>query len=86
MYLFHLEFDCGFDLIHLGVQVLIVGEKRWELSGFVQARTQNTRDLLNQGLGGQEGIIFLCCGVQARYNYSNHEIYIFLKLLKSQVC
>lgn len=50
LYLFHLEFDRGLDLIHLGVQVLVVGEQRWELSGFVQARTQDTRDLLNQRL------------------------------------
>lgn len=59
MYLLHLEFDGGFDLIHLGIQVLIVGEQGGELAGLVQARAQDTGDLLDQRLGGQEGIIFL---------------------------
>lgn len=68
LYLFHLEFDCGLDLIHLGIQVLVVGEQRGEFSGFVQARAKDTRDLLNQGLGSQEGIVFLCCGAQASLN------------------
>lgn len=49
-YLLHLEFNSGFNLIHFGVQVLIVGEQRGELAGLVQPRAQDTRDLLNQRL------------------------------------
>lgn len=59
MYLLHLEFDGGFDLIHLGIQVLIVGEQGRELASLVQPRAQDTRNLLDQGLRGQEGIVFL---------------------------
>lgn len=49
-YLLHLEFDGRFDLIHLGVQVLVVGEQGGELAGLVQTRTEDTRDLLDQRL------------------------------------
>lgn len=58
--LLHLEFDCGFHLIYFGDQVLVMGEQRGKLSCLVKARTQDTRDLLDQGLGGQESIVFLC--------------------------
>lgn len=61
LYLLHLKLDGGFDLVHLGHQVLIVSEERREFAGFVQARTQDSRDLLDQGLGGQEGIVLLGC-------------------------
>ena len=58
-YLLHLEFDGGFDLVHLGIHVLIVGEQRGELAGLVQSRAQDTRDLLDQRLRGQEGVVLL---------------------------
>lgn len=58
-YLLHLEFDCGFDLIHLGSHVLVVGEQGGELAGLVQSRTEDTRDLLDQRLRGQEGVVLL---------------------------
>lgn len=60
-YLLHLKLDGGFDLVHLGHQVLIVSEERREFASFVQAWTQDSRDLLDQGLGGQEGIVLLGC-------------------------
>lgn len=50
MYLLHLEFDGGLDLIHLGHQVLVVGEQGGELASLVQPRAQDTRDLLDQRL------------------------------------
>lgn len=58
-YLLHLEFDSRLDLIHLGHHVLIVGEQGGELASLVQPRSQDTRDLLDQRLRGQEGIILL---------------------------
>lgn len=58
-YLLHLEFDGGFDLVHLGIHVLVVGEQGGELAGLVQPRTQDTRDLLDKRLRGQEGIVLL---------------------------
>lgn len=59
MHLLHLEFDGGFDLFHLSAHVLIVGEQGGELASLVQTRAQDTRDLLNQRLGSQEGIVLL---------------------------
>lgn len=59
IYLLHLELDGGFDLIHLGIHVLIVGEQRGELASLVQTRTQDTRDLLDQRLRSEEGIVLL---------------------------
>lgn len=61
LYLLHLKFDGRFDLIHLGHQVLIVSEERREFAGFVQTWTQDSRNLLDQGLGSQEGIVLLRC-------------------------
>lgn len=58
-YLLHLEFDGGFDLIHLGIHVFVVGEQGGELAGLVQPRAQDTRDLLDQRLRGQEGVVLL---------------------------
>lgn len=58
-YLLHLEFDGGFDLVHLGIHVLIVGEQGGEFASLVQPRTQDTRDLLDQRLGSQEGVVLL---------------------------
>lgn len=56
-YLLHLELDGRFDLINFLRHGLLVGEKTRELASLVQARTQQTRDLLNERLGRQEGII-----------------------------
>lgn len=61
LYLLHLKLDGRFDLIHLGHQVLVVGEQRREFPSFVQARAQDSRNLLDQGLGSQEGIVLLSC-------------------------
>lgn len=58
-YLLHLEFDSRLDLVHLGHHVLIVSEQGGELASLVQPRAQDTRDLLDQRLRGQEGIVLL---------------------------
>lgn len=59
-YLLHLKLDGGLNLINLDVEVLIVGEEGGELASLVEPRPQDTRDLFDQRLGGQEGIVFLC--------------------------
>lgn len=66
LYLLHLKLDGRFDLIHLGHQVLVVGEQRREFPGFVQARAQDSRNLFDQGLGSQEGIVLLSCKESTR--------------------
>lgn len=38
-----------------------MSEERREFAGFVQAWTQDSRNLLDQGLGSQEGIVLLSC-------------------------
>lgn len=38
-----------------------MSEERREFAGFVQTWTQNSRNLLDQGLGSQEGIVLLSC-------------------------
>lgn len=58
-HLLHLEFDSRLDLVHLGHHVLIVSEQGGELASLVQPRAQDTRDLLDQRLRGQEGIVLL---------------------------
>lgn len=58
-YLLHLEFNGGLDLVHLGHHVLVVSEQGGELASLVQPRAQDTRNLLDQRLGGQEGVVLL---------------------------
>jgi len=55
--LLQLELDGRFDLSDLGVEVLGVGDRGRELAGLGKTRTQETRDLLDQAVGGDEGIV-----------------------------
>jgi hypothetical protein len=59
--LLHLELDGGLDFVNLCGHRLLVGEQTRELAGLVQARTEQTGNLLDQGLGGKEGVEFLGC-------------------------
>lgn len=63
-YLLHLKFDGSLDLIHFVTQLLRVSAHGWELSSLVQARPNQTRNLLDQSIRGNEGIILLCCGME----------------------
>ena len=58
-YLLHLELDGGAHLLDLANHALVVSEHGGELASLVEAWTQNTWDRLDQGVGGQESIIFL---------------------------
>ena len=58
-HLLQLELDGGADLLNLGVQVVVVGDNGGELADLVQRGSQNTGDLLDQALGGEEGIVLL---------------------------
>jgi hypothetical protein len=58
--LLHLELDGGLDLINLCCHRLGVSQKTRELSGFVKTWTQQTRDLLDERLGGKESVVLLC--------------------------
>lgn len=58
-YLLHLELDGGLDLVGLGDHRLVVREKRGELSGLVETGAQETRDLLDERLGSEEGVVAL---------------------------
>jgi len=57
--LLELELDGGTDLISLVANVVGVGDGGGELSGLVETRSQETGDLLDQGLGGEESIVLL---------------------------
>jgi hypothetical protein len=59
--LLHLELDGGLDFINLSSHRFLVGEQTRELASLVQARTEQTGNLLDQGLGGKEGVVFLGC-------------------------
>ena len=58
--LLQLELDGGLDLGHLVGEVLSVRDGCGELSGLGQTRTQETGDLLDQGVGSHEGIVLAC--------------------------
>lgn len=57
--LLELELDGSLDLGDLLGQVLVVGNGGGELTGLVQARTQETRDLLDEQVRGQEDVVLL---------------------------
>jgi len=57
--LLHLELDGGLEVVDLGVEVVAVLEKGWELASLVETWTQETWDLLDERLGGEEGIVLL---------------------------
>lgn len=55
--LLELEFDGGLGFFDLGSQVVGVGDGGGELTGLVQTRTQETGDLLDDDVGGEEEIV-----------------------------
>ncbi|GMT00836.1 hypothetical protein PENTCL1PPCAC_23010, partial [Pristionchus entomophagus] len=57
--LLHLELDGSLDLVNLGVERVGMRDDGRELSGLVESRTENTRDLLDERLGSEEGIVAL---------------------------
>jgi hypothetical protein len=52
-----LELDGGLDLVDAASQVVGVRDRGGELAGLGQTRTQETRDLLDESLGSDEGIV-----------------------------
>lgn len=55
--LLELELDGGLDLVDAACQVVGVRDGGGELAGLGQTRTQETRDLLDESLGSDEGIV-----------------------------
>merc|ERR1719378_83609 len=55
--LLHLELDGGLQIQSLLLQVVIVGDQSWELTSLVQSWTQQSWDLLDEGVRGKESII-----------------------------
>jgi len=55
--LLHLELDGGFHLANLGVHVVASGEDRWKLTSLVETRSEQTRDLSNERVGSEEGVV-----------------------------
>ena len=58
-HLLHLELDRVQKGVNLLLRILAVGDHRGELSSSVQTRSHDTRKLLDQRIGGQEGIVLL---------------------------
>jgi len=55
--LLHLELDGGFQVHDLGLQVVTVSDQRRELSGLVKPRPEQSGDLLDQSVRGQESVV-----------------------------
>lgn len=58
-HLLHLELDGGLDLVDLLGHRLAVRQQTGELAGLVQSGAQQPGNLLDQRLGGQEGVVLL---------------------------
>merc|ERR1712024_107543 len=57
--LLHLELDGGLQIVHLRIQVIHMSYHGGELSSLVEARAQQSGDLLDQGVRAEEGIVAL---------------------------
>lgn len=57
--LLQLELDGRSDISDLTVQVIVVGDWGWELTGLGQLRTQKSWDLLDQNFGSDESVVLL---------------------------
>ena len=57
--LLHLELDGGLDIIDLLLHVVCVGDHGRELASLVEARAEEPGDLLDQGVGAEEGVVAL---------------------------
>lgn len=57
--LLELELDGALDLGDLLLEVLVVRDGGGELAGLGETGAQQTRDLLDQSFGGQEGVVLL---------------------------
>merc|ERR1719492_556775 len=53
------ELNGGLEVENLGVQVVRMGHQRGELASLVEAGAQKPWDLLDESVGGEEGIILL---------------------------
>mmetsp|Transcript_3659 Transcript_3659/g.9181 ORF Transcript_3659/g.9181 Transcript_3659/m.9181 type:complete len:253 (-) Transcript_3659:97-855(-) len=73
-HLLQLELDGLLDVVHLGLEGLVVGHEGGELSGLVEARPEQTGNLLDDGLGGEEGAVLL--------GQLLHELLVLLQLLQ----
>jgi hypothetical protein len=57
--LLQLELDGGLDFVHLVGEVLSVGDGSGELSSLGETGSEETGNLLDEGVGGDEGIVLL---------------------------
>jgi len=55
--LLQLESDGALELVDLGVHVIVVSDKEGEFTGLVKSRTQETGNLTNNSLRGEEGVV-----------------------------
>lgn len=55
----HLELDGSLDFIDLLGHGLGVSEKTWEFTGLVETGAEQTWNLLDERLGGEEGVVLL---------------------------
>jgi len=53
------ELDRRLELVYLGLHVLSVADTSWELSGLREAGAHQTRKLLDECGGGNEGVVLL---------------------------
>ena len=60
-HLLQLELDGGLDVLHLVSQGVAVGHQGRELTGLVKTGAQQTGNLLDDSLGGKEGVVLLGC-------------------------
>lgn len=58
--LLKLELDGGLDVVDLALEVLVVRDWGWELSGLGETWTEETWNLLDQSIGSDESIVLAC--------------------------
>lgn len=56
-HLLQLELDGGLDFVDLIGEVFVVGDRRGELAGLGKTGSEETGDLLDERIGGDEGVV-----------------------------
>mmetsp|Transcript_15986 Transcript_15986/g.28434 ORF Transcript_15986/g.28434 Transcript_15986/m.28434 type:complete len:238 (-) Transcript_15986:94-807(-) len=72
--LLQLELNRRLNLVNLDLERLVVGDEGGELAGLVQTRTKQTRNHLDDRLGGKEGLVLL--------GQLLHQLLVLVKLLQ----
>jgi hypothetical protein len=70
----HLEFNGSFHLLDFSDHIVSLSQNTWKLTGFVQTWSEQSWDLPDQSIGGQESVVF--------FRKFFDELFVFVELFQ----